>query len=1204
MADFYSGWLAPPNGFAKFRLHFAINIISQDVNANTSTLAWSTTLEKDRSQTGFYNYAGATWAAAINGTTVSSGSGTVPSAPWAGWSGWAIGSGTIVVAHNSDGTKTGVPVSASYSGSNTGWSIGTVSLSATMDLPTIARATTPAVAPSPAPVGSTVTITLPRASSGFTHDVTWVSGALSGTIGTGLGTSTMWTVPDVMSEFPGAARAPITITAITKSGGASIGSRQATLLAVEPPAPPTIVPRTPETQFDIRARVVKFVDDEWAAFGQIPADSIQLVDPASATATCTVSLSKLNAVDFEDNSIVDIDVFNGVDWVYTGHRFVLSRSSDDSVDPTKEATYTGTEFIDYDLGFAFTQKDYEWTGVTAGTILSTLLADSKAYGWGPRIDFAFTAALTALGDTWSNTFDRKVGKGTALSQVLEGLVTDGLVEYRTEYHGNKAWLSLLNPGTGADFSAEGSSPVVNFTLATLSRAPRRSTGEKRITRVTVDGDDTVQVTRQQASFDPDVFGVMEGWVSASGVTTNDAANLIGDNALRDNGSVTTERTFEYSAQNAEAHLQPYAVFRPGDWVKIPSDDGPITDRVSQITVDKSRDSTTLTVLTGDRILSGQASLAKRQAAQTGGTIPGGNQTTPSPLDSRIPAAPVINSVTSAGYWNSDGAAKSAVTITWAAITEALNGATLPVDLYEVWWRPALEGGEWSLRGSTDQLTITMNGWDVLDDVEFRVRGRSAAGIYGEFSEDQEHTTLAPAVDLDGPQIADLYTDGVGNIYIVWAGILGTDPAPARLAYVVAEVSTDDGATYTTTGTPIAGAGTIVLNMNGVWGDYLVRLRGYDRLGNAGDASDPSTITLTDPHIDPVKPVAPTDLTATAGAAWSASGFLPEAWFDLAWTAPTLDVDGNAIEIVGYDVYGLRAGETVERFLTTSATNGVRVPVGNGETWTFRVSAASNFGAVSAESDAATATADATISTAAAPTAPVLDQYAGLLRVKWSGGGMLPQIKYVYATISTSPTGTFTRAGMPLVGAGEVVVPGLATEQTYYAKIVMVDELGNVSTSPVSDGLTLDPITGVTIQTSPVANTGIKMTSGALTAYDASGNPTFILNSATGEVWIAPYDAVFDLGASGVVATTGAPTTGIALSSESSSFNTFIHPSGVEIRNDQTPLSWWEADADDASLVNFFSPRAVIGQRLRVGEYEMLKEAKGTGSRLVTRYRGA
>lgn len=1211
LAEFYSGWLGPPNGFAQYRLHLVINVASQDVDGNATTLSWDTYLEKSRSQNGFYTYPGTSGHVDINGTRVQTISGTAPNAPWTGWSSWHLGSGTIVIVHNPDGTAVNLPVSASYNGTNVGWSIGAISLAGVVDLPAIARATAPTVTPSPASIGAEVTIGLPRASAAFTHDLTWVSGSLSGTIATDVDDTQAWTVPNVMSEFPGKATGPIVITAITKNGATILGSRQVTLLAKNPPAPPTIKAHTPGDQFDIRARLVKYTGGEWAARQQLPANAVTLVDSASATATCTISLSKLNAVDFADYSIVDIDVFDGANWLFTNHRFVLTRSDEDGVDPTKVGTYTGTEFLDYVLGFAYVQGGYDWDGLdqhfaptTPGEIIRYAIADAQSRGWGPRIGITFDGSKTSLGEPWANTaVNRSYSKGTPLSQILSGLVEDGLVEYRTEYYDNKAWLVLLNPGTGSDYSAVGADPVVNLGLAKLSRAPRRSTMEKQLTAVTVVGDDTVQVTRTKAAFDADLFGRMEGWVAASGVKDAGSANAIGDNALRDNSTPTNERTFEYQAQDVASQPQfyPYSVFRPHDWVLIPSADGAVKDRISQVTIAKTGDdSLSLTVLTGDRILSGTASLAKRQSAQTGGAISGGSGMTPSPLDSRIPSGPVIDTITSEGYWNTDGAAKSAVTITWAAVATALNGASIPIDLYEVYWRPSGVDAQWAFKGATDELSIELGDWDVLKPIDLRVRARSAAGIYGEFSEDQEHTTQAPPVDLHGPIITDLYTDGVGSIYIVWAGVLGTDPAPARMAYVTAEISTD-GVSYVSAGTPITAAGTIIVNP-GAYGDYFVRLRPYDRLGNPGTASDPQAIATSDPRVAAERPEPPTGLTVTAGAGWGASGFLPEAWFDLEWTVPTLDTDGDPIEVVGYDVLGLRSGETIERFLTSTTTNGVRIPVGNGETWSLRVTAASNLGGVSDPSAVVTKTADALISVAAAPTAPTLDQYAGLLRIKWAGGGMVPQIKYAYAAISTTVGGVYSRAGMPLLGAGEVVVPGLAPGD-YWAKIVMVDELGNASTSPASAPITLLPITGVTIQTSAVANTGIKMTSGALTAYDVSGNPTFILNAATGEVWIAPYDSVFDLGASGTVATTGAATTGIAISSDGLSFNTFIHPSGLQIRNDQTALSWWEADATDASLVNFFSPRAVIGQRLRVGDYEMLREAKAVGSRLVYRYKG-
>src|SRR5690606_11200063 len=112
-----------------------------------------------------------------------------------------------------------------------GWAPGNMSINTTWTgVPDIARATVPTVKPSPAVHGSTVTIDLPRADSGYTHGVTWESGSMSGTIGTGLGASTTWTVPNVMAQHPGQALAPIVITVVTKSGATVIGERQVTLL--------------------------------------------------------------------------------------------------------------------------------------------------------------------------------------------------------------------------------------------------------------------------------------------------------------------------------------------------------------------------------------------------------------------------------------------------------------------------------------------------------------------------------------------------------------------------------------------------------------------------------------------------------------------------------------------------------------------------------------------------------------------------------------------------------------------------------------------------------------------------------------------------------------------------------------------------------------------------------------------------------------
>lgn len=1208
MADYYSVWTTPPYGGVRYRLHLSTTVDSQDIQGNTSTVFWVATMEKDRSFNGFYGVSGASWSVAIDGVTVLSDSGQMPPVEWPGWDSYEVGRGYTDVVHDSSGLKTAA-VAFYYLGVSSGPSVGTMYIDNVMDLTPIPRETQPTVSPNPAIVANTVTIDLPRASSSFTHDITWVSGTLSGTIGTGVATGATWTVPDVLAEFPDQELAPITISVVTKMGSTVIGTKQVTLAARPEP---TVIYDThpvndPEKQFDVRVRIVTLVDGVWARRRTIPASTITMVDPLSGTATLTMNVSRLSGMDVPDDCIVDVDIFNGERWVYTNHRFVMSRQEGDEIDPAGNKKYSGTEFVDYMLENAYTHQDYEWGGdegmppTTPGEMMRHIFTDAKYRGWGAKMELSWYSSVTSFGDLWANTnVSRKISKGTTLAQVVSGLVEDGLMEYRAGYYNNKAHLIILNPGTGSSYTSTASVPNVNFNLATIARAPRRRDGT-RLTTVTVLGDDNLMVNQRYTPYDPNVFGHLEGWVAASGVKDMGEANRIASAALSDASKATNERTFEYSASMVGSVFYPYHVFTPGDWVRIPDNTSSQQSRIQQITIAKTPDSMLLTLTTDNRIISGTSMLAKRQSAQIGGAKPGGTQNAQSPLDSRIPAQVVVNSITSSGYWTTNGSPRAKVTLSWAKVVSAMSGAAITCDLYEVYWRDPTTGDEWSFKSSTAQTTIEINDWEVLKPLRFRVRARSTAGVFGVFSEDQSHTTVAPAVDLAGPVISDLYTDGVGSIYISWNGLLGPDVAPLRLAYVGAEIS-DDGIVFTPAGTPIVAPGTIVVNPN-AWGDFIVRLRPYDKLGNPGTPSDPETISLIDPGIAPMTPAIPTGLTSTAGAGWNDNGLTLNAWFDLEWDAVTEDTLGDPLTIVGYDVWGKRSDDPVVRFVTSSNTNNVRVEVGQYETWSFQVRAASEFGGISAFSEAIVDTADATVGVPDVPDAPTLEQYAGILRIEWSGNGMVPQVKYAYASISTTSGGAFTRVGMPLNGAGEVVVPGLAPD-TYYAKINLVDELGQTVSSDESDPIVLLPITGVTIQTSELANTGIKMTNAALTAYDVSGNPTFILDATTGEVWIAPYDAVFDLGASGYTAQTGSATTGIAVSSQNSSFNTFIHPSGLQIRNDQTPLSWWEADATDASLVNFFSPRAVIEQRFRVGDYEMLREEKTTGSKLVIRYKGA
>ena len=140
------------------------------------------------------------------------------------------------IAHNSDGTKS-VTLSATFNIEATisGSFRQSITASATVNLNTIPRATQPTLSASSADMGGTVTVSMPRASSSFTHDLAYKlgdGGYVS--VATGRGTSYTWTVPDVASSIPSATSGKLTLRCITKNGSTTIGTKYAYLTAKVP----------------------------------------------------------------------------------------------------------------------------------------------------------------------------------------------------------------------------------------------------------------------------------------------------------------------------------------------------------------------------------------------------------------------------------------------------------------------------------------------------------------------------------------------------------------------------------------------------------------------------------------------------------------------------------------------------------------------------------------------------------------------------------------------------------------------------------------------------------------------------------------------------------------------------------------------------------------------------------------------------------
>lgn len=200
---------------------------SQSITDNKTTISWSCGFVPGHK---FYTNAVKMSAVTIAGTQVYSG-GTYSNIT--DYKERTFASGTLDISHNSDGTKSfsiGAFSGQVYKGS--GYLTSSASAQS-FDLPTIPRATTPSIGN--VTIGSRATISLPRASSSFTHTLTYQFGTASGTIAQNAGDTAYWDVPmSLASQVPNAASGVGTLTCKTYNGETLIGSKDVTFTAAVP----------------------------------------------------------------------------------------------------------------------------------------------------------------------------------------------------------------------------------------------------------------------------------------------------------------------------------------------------------------------------------------------------------------------------------------------------------------------------------------------------------------------------------------------------------------------------------------------------------------------------------------------------------------------------------------------------------------------------------------------------------------------------------------------------------------------------------------------------------------------------------------------------------------------------------------------------------------------------------------------------------
>lgn len=206
------------NASWKINLYVYVKEYSQDVANNTTTLHLGMYVTTPSGyDIGPWNYSTDSYV----GTATSGANYKIFNGAISNFSGtkWLVENQAVTVSHEADGSKT-VTIYWKW-GVNSPWGqYQNPSGSFSVKLTDIPRATTPTLSASSVYMGSALTINMPRASSAFTHKLTFVYGdVIEQLIDGGLGASKSWTVPyAIAKEIPNGTSISVRLICYTYKG--------------------------------------------------------------------------------------------------------------------------------------------------------------------------------------------------------------------------------------------------------------------------------------------------------------------------------------------------------------------------------------------------------------------------------------------------------------------------------------------------------------------------------------------------------------------------------------------------------------------------------------------------------------------------------------------------------------------------------------------------------------------------------------------------------------------------------------------------------------------------------------------------------------------------------------------------------------------------------------------------------------------------
>jgi len=222
----------------------------------------------------------------------------------------------------------------------------------------------------------------------------------------------------------------------------------------------------------------------------------------------------------------------------------------------------------------------------------------------------------------------------------------------------------------------------------------------------------------------------------------------------------------------------------------------------------------------------------------------------------------------------------------------------------------------------------------------------------------------------------------------------------------------------------------------------------------GNGSTP--ITPVSPPVGPPiirVPKPPTDLSAVSSGKWSADGVTPISEVTLTWTPTSQNTDNTEAIPKFYEVWAHPASmddSAYQQYAIVTSPSAV-MDLTPGISWVFKVRTLTESSRPSAFSSEYTYTTESPNQPMDPPSTPTLSSDKGLLVVTWDGklgaNDPPPQFRFVYAQVSPSGAGTWSRMGAVLQrGGGSINIPNLTIGSEYDARLIAVDGVGIASSA--------------------------------------------------------------------------------------------------------------------------------------------------------------